>query len=95
MALGPTAEEWQHAVQGKNNRLLLTFPWQCPANALPSSGTLQGFWSLLQRLLIWMRLLEGVGENTPALPKVLSNSRKLKGKGLILTPVAFLAEDLN
>lgn len=23
----------------KNNRFLLTFPWQCPANAPPSSGT--------------------------------------------------------
>lgn len=36
-----------------------------------------------------------MGENTPDLPKVLSNSRKLKRKGLILSPVDLLLEDPN
>lgn len=36
-----------------------------------------------------------MGENTPDLPKVLSNSRKLKWKGRILTPVDLLSEDSN
>lgn len=58
-------------------------------NALPSSGTLQGVWSLLlSRLLVWMGLLEGMGEK--CFP-----TQKAEVEGADSTPVDLLWEDSN